>query len=88
MEKLYQKYPGTRPTSKESDKLDRLLAENPITVTFPNFPVKEKPHCPAELVKALKKEGIRVRLPGPLEERLQNDLMMEWWQGKHTKDKK
>jgi hypothetical protein len=48
---------------------------------------EKPPHCPQELVKTLRKQGHRVNLPGPLEERLQNDLMMEWWQGKHTKKK-
>ena len=48
-------------------------------------PQVNPPHCPQELVKALRKQGIRVKLPGPLEERLQNDLMMEGWLGKHKK---
>jgi hypothetical protein len=26
--------------------------------------------------------GVRVNVKGPLEERLQNDLAAEWWQGK------
>lgn len=48
---------------------------------------KEKlPHCPQELVKAFRKRGVRVTLPGPLEERLQHDLMMEGWLGKHNKE--
>jgi hypothetical protein len=46
------------------------------------------PHCPQELVKALRKQGIRVKLPGPLEERLQNDLMMEGWLGEHPTGKR
>ena len=40
---------------------------------------EKPPHCPQELVKTLRKQGIRVKLPGPLEERLQNDMMMEGW---------
>lgn len=88
LEEIYRKCPGTRPTPEESDELARVLAENPIIVTFPDFPVRRKPHCPQELVKSLRKQGIRVRLPGPLEERLQNDLMMEGWRGKGPKDDK
>lgn len=45
------------------------------------------PHCPLELVKALRMKGIHVRLPGPLQERLQNDLMMESWLGKKPEKK-
>ncbi len=50
-------------------------------------PQQNPPHCPQELVKALKKQGVRVKLPGPLEERLQNDLMMEGLLGKGPKKK-
>lgn len=50
-----------------------------------HFPVL--PHCPQEFVKALRIQGIRVNLPGPLGERLQNDLIMEGWLEKHPKKK-
>ena len=46
------------------------------------------PHCPKEIVKALRKRGLRVNMTGPLGERMNNDLMMESWQGKHPKNKK
>lgn len=47
-------------------------------------PEVNPPHCPQELVKALRKQGIRVKLTGPLEERLNNELMMEGWHGKRN----
>ena len=36
----------------------------------------EPPHCPAELVKALRMRGLRVNIAGPLGERINNDLDM------------
>ena len=67
-----------KQTGKEKDATDMFELGN--TEHSPALP-----HCPQELVKALRKQGIRVMLPGPLEERLQNDLMMEGLQGKHPK---
>jgi|GEM_PF-1033033 hypothetical protein len=85
-EGLLAKFPGIRMSPERSAALDKYLRENPVSVIFPNIPVKEQPHCPQEKVKSLRNEGIRVKLPGPLEERLQNDLMMEGWRGKRQKD--
>lgn len=48
----------------------------------------EPPHCPAELMKVLRMRGLRVNIAGPLGERINNDLMMEGWHGRRSKDKK
>lgn len=68
-------------TIKKDDLTDSLNSES-------DEHSPASPHCPQELVKSLRKQGIRVRLPGPLQERLQNDLMMEGWLGKRPKDEK
>ena len=57
----------------------------PLPETETSGGQEKPPHCPQELVKTLRKQGIRVKLPGPLEERLQNDLIMEGWRGNHKK---
>jgi len=82
--KRTRKEMGSTEISKIGKKA--LVSEDQASTTN-GTEKQEPPHCPAELVKALRRQGIRVNVAGPLEERINNDLMMEGWHGKHSKDK-
>jgi hypothetical protein len=74
---------------KEISEMENMGLQSAERTSTPNNAEKvEPPHCPAELVKALRMRGLRVNIAGPLGERINNDLMMEGWQGRRPKDEK